>query len=159
MLIKGIKRDEVAFVTVIAACARTGQVALGIEFFESIRNEYNVKPTQEHYSCLVDLLSRAGELDRAWKFLDEMLQKGFGGTDSMWGPLLNACLDSGNIELGKLAAQRALEWAPQNVGIYVLLSNLYARFGMWDQIGLLRELMKEKGLKKVTGCSWIEVTN
>ncbi|XP_056160943.1 pentatricopeptide repeat-containing protein At1g50270-like isoform X2 [Syzygium oleosum] len=141
------------------ACARTGQVALGIEFFESIRNEYNVKPTQEHYSCLVDLLSRAGELDRAWKLLDEMLQKGFGGTDSMWGALLNACLDSGNIELGKLAAQRALEWDPQNVGIYILLSNLYARFGMWDQIGLLRELMKERGLKKDTGCSWIEVAN
>ncbi|XP_056160942.1 putative pentatricopeptide repeat-containing protein At3g23330 isoform X1 [Syzygium oleosum] len=159
MLVKGIKPDEVAFVTVIAACARTGQVALGIEFFESIRNEYNVKPTQEHYSCLVDLLSRAGELDRAWKLLDEMLQKGFGGTDSMWGALLNACLDSGNIELGKLAAQRALEWDPQNVGIYILLSNLYARFGMWDQIGLLRELMKERGLKKDTGCSWIEVAN
>ncbi|KAL3722610.1 hypothetical protein ACJRO7_034906 [Eucalyptus globulus] len=159
MLIKGIEPDEVAFVTVIAACARTGQVTLGIEFFESIRNEYNVKPTQEHYSCLVDLLSRAGELDRAWKLLDEMLQKGFSGTDSMWGALLNACLDSGNIELGKLAARRALEWDPQNVGIYILLSNLYARFGMWDQIGSLRELMKERGLKKDTGCSWIEITN
>ncbi|XP_031284998.1 putative pentatricopeptide repeat-containing protein At3g23330 [Pistacia vera] len=160
MLREGTKPDEVAFVTVISACGHTGQVKLGIEYFESMVRDYNLNPGLEHYSCLVDLLCRAGELEKAWNLINEMLHKGHGiGSVSMWGALLSACYDCGNSELGKLAAQKALQLDPQNSGIYVMLSNLYAKFGMWNEIGRLRELMKEKGLKKDTGCSWIEVTS
>lgn len=159
MLMNGTKPDEVAFVTVISACGHTGQVKLGIEYFEWMVHDYKLEPGPEHYSCLVDLLCRAGELDKAWKLINEMLDRGHGSSSvSMWGALLSACHDCGKFELGKLAARKALELDPHNVGIYVMLSNLYAKFCMWDEIGQLRELMKEKGLKKDVGCSWIEVT-
>lgn len=160
MLMEGIRPDEVAFVTVISACGRTGQVDLGIQYFESMSCDFKLEPGPEHYSCLVDLMCRAGELDKAWKLVTEMLSRGHNRCSvSTWGALLSACKERGNIELGKEAAHRALELDPHNVGIYVLLSNLYARFCMWDEIGKLRELMKEKGLKKDVGCSWIEVTS
>ncbi|XP_004292440.1 PREDICTED: pentatricopeptide repeat-containing protein At3g14330-like [Fragaria vesca subsp. vesca] len=160
MLMEGISPDGVAFVTVISACAHTGQLQLGVEYFESMQLEFSLKPGPEHYSCLVDLLCRAGELGKAWKLVDEMLNKGDTScTVPMWGALLNACKDHGDLELGRLAAQRALELNPHNDGIYVLLSNLYARFGMWDEINHLRELMKEKGLRKDVAYSWIEVTD
>lgn len=160
MLMEGIRPDGVAFVTVISACGHTGQVNLGIQYFESMVHDFKLEPGPEHYSCLVDMLCRAGELDKAWKLVNEMLSKGHSHCSvSIWGALLNACKDCGNIELGKLAAHRALELDPHNVGIYVLLSNLYARFCMWDEIGKLRKLMREKGLKKDLGCSWIEVTS
>ncbi|GLU02803.1 hypothetical protein SLE2022_200380 [Rubroshorea leprosula] len=159
MLKENIKPDEVAFVTVMSACGHSGQVKLGTEYFESMTREYKLVPGPEHYTCLVGLLCRTGELDKAWKVVNEMLHKGHGnGSVSMWGALLTACQDHGNIELGKFAAKKALELDPQNVSIYVLLSNLYAKYGMWDEIGLLRELMKHGGLKKDAGCSWIEVT-
>ena len=159
MLKEGIKPDEVAFVTVLSACGHTGQVNLGVELFESMTHDFGLDPGPEHYSCLIDLLCRAGQLDRAWRLVNEMLCKGHGSCSvSMWGALLSACKDCGNIELGKLAAQKALDLDPQNVGVYVMLSNLYAKFGMWDEIEQLRELMKERGLKKDVGCSWIEVT-
>jgi hypothetical protein len=77
----------------------------------------------------------------------------------MWGPLLKACVDSGNIELAKLAAQKALELDPQNNGICIMLSNLYARFSMWDEIERLRVLMKQRGLRVDVGCSWVQITN
>ncbi|KAJ0960100.1 hypothetical protein J5N97_000124 [Dioscorea zingiberensis] len=157
MLMEGISPDGVAFVTVISACARTGQLRLGIEYFESMELKFSLKPGPEHYSCLVDLLCRAGELGKAWKLVDEMLNKGHSScTVPMWGALLNACKDQGDLELGKLAAQRALELNPHNDGIYVLLSNLYARFGMWHEINHLRELMKEKGLRKDVGYSGLK---
>ncbi|KAG6651631.1 hypothetical protein I3843_06G121300 [Carya illinoinensis] len=159
MLKEGIQPDEVAFVTVLSACGYTGQVNLGIEFFESMTRDFGLFPGQEHYSCLIDLLCRAGQLDRAWKLVNGTLYKGHGSCSvSMWGALLSACQDCGKIELGKLAAQKALELDPQNVGVYVILSNLYAKFGMWNEIEKLRLLMKERGLKKDIGCSWIEVT-
>ncbi|KAK7310586.1 hypothetical protein RJT34_08180 [Clitoria ternatea] len=160
MLVEGIKPDGVAFLTVISACARTGQVHDGVKYFESMANDFRLDPGPEHYSCLVDLFCRAGELQKAWELLNERLYKGIGNCGvSMWGALLSACVDVGNIELGKLAAQRALELDPQNVGIWTMLSNLYARFGMWDEIGQLRVLMKARGLRKDVGCSWVQVTS
>lgn len=150
--------DNVAFVTVISACAYTGQVNLGIQYFDSMSCDFKLEPGPEHCSCLVDLLCKAGELDKAWSLVDEMLRRGKENCSvSIWGALLNACMDCGNIELGKKAACKALELDPQNVGIYVLLSNLYAKLNMWDEIEKLRELMNERGLKKDVGGSWIEI--
>ncbi|KAJ8774856.1 hypothetical protein K2173_018115 [Erythroxylum novogranatense] len=158
MLNEGIKPDGVAFVTVISACGHTGQVDLGIEYFESMTGNFELSPGPEHYSCVVDLLCRAGRLDKAWKLVNEMLPEGEESLSaSLWGPLVSACEEHGNIELGKLAAQRALKLEPKNVGIYVMLSNLYARFGKWDELSELRDLMQQRGIKKEAGSSWIEL--
>ncbi|OMP03140.1 hypothetical protein COLO4_10609 [Corchorus olitorius] len=160
MLKEGINPDEVAFLTVISACGHTGQIRLGLEHFGSMTCTHKLIPGAEHYSCVVDLLCRAGELEKASKLVNEMLQEGHGnGSITLWGALLSACCDHENVELGKFAAQKALELEPQNVGIYVQLSNLYAKFGMWDEIGQLRELMKQRGLKKDVAFSWTEGTS
>ncbi|KAG5047837.1 hypothetical protein JHK85_008940 [Glycine max] len=160
MLVEGIRPDGIAFLTVISTCGHTGQVHAGVKYFESMANDFKLDPGPEHYSCLVDLLCRAGELQRAWELLNETLYKGMGNCSvSMWGALLSACVDRGDLDLGKLAAQRALELDPQNVGICIMLSNLYARFGMWEEIGHLRVLIKARGLKKDVGCSWVQVTD
>ncbi|MED6204303.1 hypothetical protein PIB30_008122 [Stylosanthes scabra] len=156
MLVEGIRPDGIAFLTVISACGRTGQVQDGVKYFESMANEFKLDPGPEHYSCLVDLLCRAGELHKAWEILNERMGK---CSISMWGSLLSACVDCGNIELGKLAAERALGLDPQNVGICVMLSNLYAKFGMWDRIRELRVLINASRLRKDVGCSWVQVTS
>ncbi|KAJ7967229.1 Pentatricopeptide repeat-containing protein [Quillaja saponaria] len=160
MLMEAIRPDGVAFVTVISACGHTGQVQLGIKYFESMTNEFKLAPTSEHYSCLIDLLCRAGELHKAWEIMNEKLCDRQGSCSiSMWGALISACVDCGNIELGKLAAQRALDLDPKNAGICIMVSNLYARFGMWDESVQLRVSMKDRALRKDRGCSWIQVTN
>jgi pentatricopeptide repeat protein len=161
MLQEGIRPDGIAFLTVISACGHSGQVHAGVKYFESMTNDFKLDPGPEHYSCLVDLLCRAGELHKAWELLNETCHyKGIGNCSvSMWGALLKACVDSGDIELAKLAAHRALELDPQNAGICVMLSNLYARFGMWDEIEVLRVWIKQRGLRKDVGCSWVQITN
>ncbi|GAV60283.1 PPR domain-containing protein/PPR_1 domain-containing protein/PPR_2 domain-containing protein [Cephalotus follicularis] len=160
MLMEGIIPDGVAFVTVISACGHTGQVQLGIDYFESMTRDCKLDPQPAHYSCLVDLLCRAGEVDKAWKLVNEMIHGGHGcGSVSMWGTLLSACKDHANVELANLAAKKALELDPQNIGIYVMLRNLYAKLGMWEEIERLRELIKGRELKKDVGCSWIQITN
>ncbi|XP_071935349.1 putative pentatricopeptide repeat-containing protein At3g23330 [Coffea arabica] len=158
MLINGIRPDGVAFLAVISACGHTGQVDLAFKYFASMARDFGLKQSPEHYSCLVDALCRAGELEKAWKLINGMPCEGNSRyTVSMWGTLLNACSECGNVDLGKLAGQRALELEPHNTGIYVLLSNMYASNGMWDEIGQLRESMKGRKLKKDIGCSWIDV--
>ena len=86
MLREGISPDGVAFVTVISAFGHTGHVKLGIQYFESMVSDFGLEPGPEHYSCVVDLLCRAGELERAWKMVNEMTTKENGSyTVSMWG--------------------------------------------------------------------------
>lgn len=154
MLMQGTRPDSVAFVTVLAACSHTGHVSRGLKYFKSMARDFGLSPGAEHYSCVVDMLCRAGELDRAWELLSEMNSSSV--SVSAWGALLSACKDYGKVEMGRKAAQKALELDPGNAGIYVVLSNLYAGAGMWEEIGELRELMKERGLRKDVGCSRIE---
>ncbi|XP_021848061.1 putative pentatricopeptide repeat-containing protein At3g23330 isoform X2 [Spinacia oleracea] len=157
MLVEGVRPDKVAFVAVISACAHTGEVDLGLSYFESMIRDFRLDPGTEHFSCIVDLLCKAGELEKAWKLVNQMTGKGLGISVSLWGALLNACKDRGNVNLARMAAKKALELDPQNAGVLALLSNLYAKFDMWDEIEQLSNLMKEQGIKKAAGCSWIEM--
>lgn len=159
MLVEGVRPDKIAFVAAISACSHTGQVDLGLSYFESMIHDFRLDPDPEHFSCVVDLLCKAGELEKAWKIVSQMAAKGFGISVSLWGALLNACKERGNVTLGRMAAKKALELDPRNAGVLALLSNLYAKFNMWDEIEQLSNLMKERGIKKDAGCSWIEVTS
>lgn len=105
---------------------------------------------------MVDLLSRAGLLDKALNFINEMP---FKPSAFVWGSLLGACRIHGNMELAKHAADHLLELEPHRSGPYVQLSNIYAAAGRWDDKAKIRKVMKDKGVKKETGHSWIEIKN
>ena len=46
---------------------------------------------------------------------------------------------------------------PQNASIYVLLANIYAVAGHWDDEAKIRLRMKENGIKKIPGQVWIDI--
>eukprot|EP01018_Ginkgo_biloba_P036720 Gb_30661 [translate_table: standard] len=150
----GIKPDHITFVGVLSACSHVGLVDAGRHYFDSIECDYGIIPRMEHYACVVDILGRAGHLDEAGDFISKMPFK----PDAMvWRTLLGACRNHGNMELGKHAAECLLELEPHEDAAYVLLSNIYAAHGMWDDRAKVRKLMRDKGLRKEPGCSWIEV--
>uniref|UniRef100_A0A7N0TX46 Pentatricopeptide repeat-containing protein n=1 Tax=Kalanchoe fedtschenkoi TaxID=63787 RepID=A0A7N0TX46_KALFE len=158
MLQEGIKPDEIVFLTVISACGHTGQVEIGLQYFNSMSSDFGLHPKPEHYSCIIDLLCRAGEVDKAWKVVSQMPNEGANSNCSvqLWGSLLSACLEHSDLDLGILAAQNAIELDPENLGLYLKLSNLYAKFQMWEEINQLRRFIRAKDLIKDTGCSRIE---
>ena len=43
--------------------------------------------------------------------------------------------------------------------VYILLSNLYASSGQWDDVVIIRKNLNERNLIKEAGCSRIEVEN
>ena len=59
--------------------------------------------------------------------------------------------------MGEKISERLLELEPEKAENYVLLSNLYAASGKWDDVKRVRQKMKETGLQKDAGCSWIEL--
>eukprot|EP01018_Ginkgo_biloba_P009810 Gb_15639 [translate_table: standard] len=146
----------VTFVGVLSACCHAGLVDDGWQYFHSMSQDYHITPSVEHYCCMVDLLGRAGHLDEALDFINRMPIK---PNAAMWGSLLGACRIHNNIELGTCVAEHLFELNPENAGHYVLLSNIYAVAGRWDDLEKVRKMMKDKRIQKMPGCSWIEVNN
>ncbi|CAN1834232.1 Pentatricopeptide repeat-containing protein At4g02750 [Linum perenne] len=105
---------------------------------------------------MVDLLGRAGRLKEAQELIRNMP---FKPDAAAWGALLGASRVHGNIELGESVADTIFSMEPNNSGMYILLSNLYAALGRWPEVDRMRQKMRNEGVKKVPGYSWLEVQN
>ena len=149
-----VKPDRVTILAVISGCSHGGMEERGLEIFYEMENgKLGVEPEIEHYGCVVDLLGRAGQVEEAFEFIKKMP---FDPTAAIWGSLLGACRVHSNIDIGESVGHQLLEIEPENAGNYVILSNLYASAGRWEDVRTLRELMKEKAVVKEPGRSWIE---
>ncbi|XP_070033176.1 pentatricopeptide repeat-containing protein At1g08070, chloroplastic [Nicotiana tomentosiformis] len=151
---EGMKPDDITFVSVLTACSHAGLVDLGQEYFNTMIQSYNYTPKLQHYGCMIDLLGRAGKFDEAMAMIESMDMKPDG---AIWGSLLGACRIHKNLELGEYAAKNLFELERENPGAYVLLSNIYAGAGEWDKVALIRTFLNDKGMKKVPGCTSIEI--
>ncbi|GAV73378.1 PPR domain-containing protein/PPR_2 domain-containing protein/DYW_deaminase domain-containing protein [Cephalotus follicularis] len=154
MSFSGIMPDKVTFVGVLTACSYTGKIKEGRQIFESMKSKYLVEPGAEHYACMVDLLGRAGQVNEAMSLIETMLVE---ADAIVWGALLGACRIHMKMDLAEVAAKKLLQIEPKNAGPYILLSNLYASQGRWDDVAELRKTMSERAVSKSPGCSWLEV--
>ncbi|KAL4581108.1 hypothetical protein LXL04_017317 [Taraxacum kok-saghyz] len=150
----GARPDSITFISLLSACSHSGLIEEGEQCFKVMEKDYGIKPGLKHYGCFVDLLGRAGELQKAYDFIKNMPLKPDG---SIWGALLGACRIYGNTNLGKVVSEKLLEIDSGNVGYYVLLSNIYANAGKWEGVNSVRLMANEKGLKKTPGWSSVEI--
>ncbi|XP_031264712.1 putative pentatricopeptide repeat-containing protein At5g09950 [Pistacia vera] len=154
MKLNGPLPDHVTFVGVLSACSHAGLVDEGFKHFKSMSQVYGLASRMEHFSCMVDLLGRAGELDKIEDFVKKMPIK---PNILIWRTVLGACCRASgrNTELGRKAANMLFEMEPQNAVNYVLLANMYASGGKWEDVAKARKAMKEAEVKKEAGCSWV----
>ncbi|XP_057955921.1 pentatricopeptide repeat-containing protein At5g56310 [Malania oleifera] len=152
----GVKPNAVTFISILSACSHVGLVEIGLGYFNSMGSKYGIKPTIEHYGCMIDLLGRAGYLRKALELVRVMP---FEANGAIWGSLLAASRIYGNAELAEHALQHLAKVEPYNGGNYMLLSNIYAARGWWTEVGVVRKEMRDKGIKKTPGGSFIEVNN
>ncbi|KAL3845958.1 hypothetical protein ACJIZ3_003361 [Penstemon smallii] len=141
----GIEPDSVTFVGVLSACCHTGLVEEGYFHFNSMIKDYGIEPCHKHYTCMVNLLGRAGRLEEAERFIMNMHIE---PDILIWETLLACCKLHGNHNLGKIAAEKIMESQPSDAGAYISLSNICADVGEWDRILKIRGSMKEIGAKK-----------
>ncbi|KAL6504127.1 putative pentatricopeptide repeat-containing protein [Orobanche gracilis] len=156
MIDEGIRPDDVAFTVILTACSRAGLVDDGCRFFDLMIRKYFINPSADHYACMVNLLGNCGNLKAAYELIRSMPVDSHVGA---WGALLGACRLHCEIDLGEAVACRLFELEPQNAGNYVLLSNIYAEADRWLNVSRLRAKMRDKGLRKIPGCSYVEPTS
>ncbi|CAI0393692.1 unnamed protein product [Linum tenue] len=150
----GVKPNEITLISVFAACSHSGFVDEGLRIFHSMKADYGIEVTADHYACVVDLLGRAGQVEQAYELLNAM-PSGFDKIGA-WSSLLGACRLHQKVEIGEIAAESLIQLQPDVDSHYVLLSNIYASVGMWEKAMGVRKRMEELGVKKEAGCSWIE---
>ncbi|KAL1348874.1 hypothetical protein AAHE18_07G111600 [Arachis hypogaea] len=148
----GIKPDHATFTAVLSACSHAGLVEEGTHIFYKMVKIYGFLPSVDHFSCIVDLLGRSGYLDEA----ERVIEGGYFGahSDLCWS-LFSACAAHGNLRLGRRIAKLLLERDHNNPSVSVLLSNIYAAAGQWEEAARLRDVMRAFGNTKQPGCSWI----
>jgi pentatricopeptide repeat protein len=156
MVAEGIYPDRISFLTVLTACNHSGLVDEGFRYFESMKRDFGIIPGEDHYTRLIDLLGRAGRIGEARDLIKTMP---FEPTPSIWEAILSGCRTSGDMELGAHAADQLFKMTPQHDGTYILLSNTYSAAGCWVDAARVRKLMRDRGVKKEPGCSWIEAGN
>ncbi|CAM8977805.1 unnamed protein product [Rhodiola kirilowii] len=154
MEMQHIKVDHITMVAVLSACSHAGLVKKGEFLFEKMQTVYGITPRLEHFDCMIDMYGRANLLNKA---RDIMRNMPFKPSAAMWATLLGACRIHGNMAIGDWAAQKLLEMKPKNSGYYVLIANMYAAAGYWDTLAEVRVLMRDLGVKKDAGCTWVDV--
>lgn len=152
---QGVKPDAISFLGVLSSCRHAGLVKEGWFYFNSMV-ENGVQPELDHYSCVIDLLGRAGLLEEARDVIQNMP---IHPNAVIWGSLLSSCRSHGNVWLGIQAAENRLLLEPSCAATHLQLAHLYASIQCWDRAARVRKSMKDKGLKTSPGCSWIEVKN
>lgn len=155
MIEKGLKPDEVTFLCALAGCSHTGLVEEGRIVFNSMESLHGVHPDRRHFSCMVDLLCRAGLLREAEEFLLKAAGK---GDCFMWSSLLRSCRVQRNEEVGTRAAKVLVELEPDDPAVWLQASNFYAEIGKFDAARQIREVVfARKMTREIIGRSSIEI--
>jgi pentatricopeptide repeat protein len=147
-----LKPDSVTLLAVLSGYSHGGLVDEGLDMFDHIVKEQSTLLNIEHYGCVIDLLGRSGQLQKALNLIGKMP---FQPTRAIWGSLLGACRVHTNVHVGEFVAQKLLDIEPENAGNYVILSNIYAAAGMWKDVFRVRKLMLKKTVIKEPGRSWM----
>ncbi|KAL5792363.1 hypothetical protein ACOSP7_000957 [Xanthoceras sorbifolium] len=155
MLSRGVRPDPVVFLVVLSACSHGGLVNEGLHYFNLMTNDYQIVPDSEHYTCLIDLLGRAGLLDESFNILASMPIEPSSDT---FAAFIGACKVHGNVGLAEWAAEKLFELEPGNPVNYSLVSNMYASEGRWFDVVRIRKMMRDHCNCKVPGSSWMEIT-
>uniref|UniRef100_A0ACD5YWM1 Uncharacterized protein n=1 Tax=Avena sativa TaxID=4498 RepID=A0ACD5YWM1_AVESA len=148
MQMAGVRPNDITFIGLLGACSHSGLVDEGRCLFNTMVNGFGIKPVPEHYGLMVDLLGRAGYVREAVDFVNNMPVEPHPG---LWGALAGACKIHGEVELGEEIAKKLIELEPHHGSRYILLSNIYGGSNRWDEMAIVRRVLKERKVPKGTG--------
>ncbi|XP_004298082.1 PREDICTED: pentatricopeptide repeat-containing protein At5g39680-like [Fragaria vesca subsp. vesca] len=136
ILAAGESANHITFVAVLSTCAHMSLVQEGFYYLNQLMKQFGIEPRLDHHTCVVVLLSRSGQLDEAEKYMKTTEVK---WDIIAWRTLLNACHVHRSYGSGKHVAEVLVQMDPNDMGTYILLSNMYAKPRRWDGVVNIRK--------------------
>lgn len=151
----GLQPSTSTFASVLNACSHGGLVDKGHAYFTRMSKDFGITPTLDHYTCMVDLLGRAGHVEKALAMVTTMPWQ---PDTVLWSALLGACCKWRNLELGRHAFRCAVQLGNIDASMYVMMSNMYAAAHMWEDAKQVHATRVESGVTKKRGQSqWTDI--
>ncbi|KAF8041017.1 hypothetical protein BT93_B3057 [Corymbia citriodora subsp. variegata] len=151
----GLKPDSMLFSGILSACGHLGLVDEGRRYFQMMEKVYGIRPTMEHYGCMVDLLGRAGLIEEAHRIIEMMPME---PNSIILRSFIGACRNHGHfVKLDDDLIKLLIKLEPDVGANYVLAANMSSLSSSWTDAAELWLFMKRMGLKKAPGSSWVEV--
>jgi pentatricopeptide repeat protein len=154
MVEMGFTPDKLTFLAVLTACSNAGAAAEAEFWLGEMKSKYNLKPGLEHYTSVVGAMARMGRLDDAKSVACTMPCK---PDAAVWRTLLMGCVVHRKVDMAEAMGQRLLEIVPNDDSAYVMLANIYSAAGKMDEVAKAWTAMRDRGVRKESGQSWIEV--
>ncbi|KAF2325652.1 hypothetical protein GH714_032109 [Hevea brasiliensis] len=179
MKILGFEPCDYAFAGAITSCAVLGTLEHGRQLHAQLVR-FGFDSSLSAGNALITITGQHGHGGQAIELFEEMLAEGILPDRITFLTVLSACSHAGlvkeghhyfnsmyavygiipgNMDIGIKAAEQLFELKPEHDGTYVQLSNMYAVAGRWADVAKVRKLMRDRGVKKEPGCSWLEVEN
>ncbi|KAL9229608.1 hypothetical protein vseg_005058 [Gypsophila vaccaria] len=151
--------DEITYVGVLCACTRSGLLEEGKFHFHQMVNTFGLKPNFAHYWCMANLLASNGLVQEALKTVRKVSEYGVDMPPEsvVWATLLGSCRFQGDVSQAVQVAEALIELEPKNALCYALLFNSYAAAGQWEEAAKVRDLMTERAIGNLPGCSLVDL--
>ncbi|KAF3638699.1 putative DDB1- and CUL4-associated factor 4-like isoform X1 [Capsicum annuum] len=135
----GVVPNEFTFTGVLSACVQVGLVDEGRGYFKMIE-ECGLRPTIQHYGCMVDLFGKAGLLGEAYEVINTMPRQ---PNVDLCGSFLSSCKLHKQFEMAKRVIEKVMNmvWPENDGGVYTLISDLYVLGDKWEDAERVRQLM------------------
>jgi pentatricopeptide repeat protein len=143
----GAKPDDLTFMGILNACSHAKLPQEAKHFLEEMQSIFNITPTVEHYTCVVDALGRSGLLQEAADLINRIPKPNI----ITWMSLLAAALWHKDLKYGEYAVEQALLLDPFHPSVFLLQANLYADLGLWEKHHEVLRKMEELGIDRTSG--------
>jgi pentatricopeptide repeat protein len=124
---EGFRPDEITCLCVLSACSHSGLTDDAQMLFGSMTRRYGIVPNLEHHTCMVVIFGFSGRFDMAMQVIRAMPSSDY---PAVWLALLGGCRKWGNVKLGILAFDQAVQLDDTCAVVYVLMAEIFAAAGM-----------------------------
>ncbi|EFJ10076.1 hypothetical protein SELMODRAFT_12304, partial [Selaginella moellendorffii] len=124
MNLAGFHADPVSFTVLLSACSHAGELRDALRCFATMVGDHGIVPERDHFGCVVDLMGRTGQLEKAEDLVANMpFEPDFVSLTSLVG----ACRVHRDPRRGRRISELALASSPKRSSAYALLSSLFAQ--------------------------------
>ncbi|KAI3905256.1 hypothetical protein MKW92_029072 [Papaver armeniacum] len=144
--------DMVSWTAMIMGYALHGHANEALLLFHKMKME-SVRPNYVAFVAALTACSHGGLVDEARMLFNSMIE------DYGISPGLEHYAAVADLLGSWKVGEKVFQIDPENIGAYILMSNIYSSAGRWKEAAKMRVAMKGRGMTKKPACTWIEVKN